>query len=175
MSQKKTVVDDELVEEPRYTMEDIATKLREKFIEAAMTQANAADPEQLVNEVVKDLNAAKNEVTLKLLGLTNSWGRWEVSGSQKDNLIDKMIDADGRELVRNWVQEAIKEVFTEEAKSAYMKRVKGEIKKYLKENLLNNYNLRDASRKLCDEMTMNAVNELRAELSLSPVSKNRSY
>lgn len=177
MKNRTTTTDEELVTdaaEPQFSMEELATKLREKFIEAAMTQANAADPQQLVNAIVKDLNAAKNEVTLKLIGMNNTWGKWELDGRANGNLINEMINDDARTLVHNWVQEAVKEVFTEEAKSAFLERVKKDLKKYIKQNLLDGYNVRKVGGTICEELLHSAANELRAELALPPAPKNTS-
>ena len=113
-------------EKPQPTMKEVADRLRSQFIHVAGTVANEVDMESVTQEVIKDLNASKREVTLKLLGLDNRWGKWEVDhGNSRKSPVGDIISDECRAMVTQWVNDTIKEVLTDEMKA----KTKAHIKK----------------------------------------------
>lgn len=115
---------------PVPTITEIAEQLHENFLRAAANTANEADSMAVVQEVVKDLNASKRAVTLKMLGLDNRWGgEWEVDHCNgRQSPITKYMDAECQEILAQWVRDAIKEVVTDKLKAEFQKVLAKDIK-----------------------------------------------
>jgi hypothetical protein len=100
---------------PMPTMQEVAATLRERFVEVAGSVANDVNMEAVTHEVIKDLNASKREVTLKMLGMDNRWGKWEVDHcNSRSSPVQTLIDDACKEMVTTWVNDTIKEVLTDE-------------------------------------------------------------
>ena len=149
-------------EKPQPTMQEIATALRDKFIEAAGKTANEVDMEAVTTEVIRDLNASKREVTLKLLGLDNRWGEWEVD-SRKSPISD-LLTAECKAMIIKWVNEVVTEVLTEEMRL----KTKASIKKaFLKQiSDLSNYRSREMITDSANSLIATLVGEVKHELEV---------
>lgn len=152
------------------TVQEIAAKFKDMFVEVATERASRDDAEAVVAEIVRDLEAQKREVTMKLLGLDNRWGKWEVDhGNNRSSPITDMIASEGRDLIKAWVNEAVKEVLTADAKDKFMKQCKAALVKDLKD-ITGSYSVREYAETTVKQIRMRfmeeAAKELRAELGL---------
>jgi hypothetical protein len=174
MATRKKAVPAATTEEPvelrKATVKEIADKLKDAFVEVANERADRTEASAVVGEIIRDLEAQKREVTMKLLGLDNRWGKWEVDHCNgRESPITDYIASEGREMVKAWVNEAIKEVFTADAKDKFMKNCKVAITNELMD-VTGSYKMREYTHSLISDIRMalvkEAANELRAELGL---------
>ena len=170
MATKKKVELGEPTELRRATVHEIADKLKDAFVVVATERADRTEAEAVVGEIIRDLDSQKREVTMKLLGLDNRWGKWEVDHCNgRTSPITDFLASEGRDLVKAWVNEAVKEVFTADAKDKFMKECKKAILNDLK-NVSVSYKTREYVESLVSDIRTALVNEaakeLRAELGL---------
>lgn len=174
MATRKKAVPVALTEEPteirRATVKEIADKLKDAFVVVATERADRTEAEAVVGEVIRDLEAQKREITMKLLGLDNRWGRWEVDHCNgRSSPITDYLASEGRELVKAWINEAVKEVFTADAKDTFMKNCKKALANDLKD-ISGSYKLREYTESLVSDIRKSlmedAAKELRVELGL---------
>ena len=152
-------------EKPQVTMQEVAAQLRDKFIEAAGKTANDVDMSAVTMEVVRDLNASKREVTLKLLGLDNRWGTWEVDHCNgRKSPVGELIDDACAELVTQWVNETIKEVLTDEMRL----KTKAQIKKAFLAEITerNSYKTRELISNYATSFISTIVKEVKDEFEV---------
>ena len=154
---------------PEPTIAEIAENLKAKFIESASRVANDADTDALVELVIKDLNAAKREVTMKLMGMRDNWGKWEVDNTNgRKTFISEAISAASKELIATWVNDTIKEVLTTKVKDKMQQEIKAAVKRELLQT--SSYEVRrrvsDAAKTLMEGFLDKVVDELRRELEL---------
>jgi hypothetical protein len=154
----------------RATVHEIADKLKDAFVVVATERADRTEAEAVVGEIIRDLEVQKREVTMKLLGLDNRWGKWEVDHCNgRTSPTTDYLASEGRDLVKAWVNEAVKEVFTADAKDKFMKECKKAILNELK-NVSGSYKTREYVESLVSDIRTALVNEaakeLRAELGL---------
>lgn len=158
---------DQLPDTPlrKATVKEIAAKFKDMFVEVSTERADRADAEEVVGEIIRDLEAQKREVTMKLLGLDNRWGKWEVnrSGSGGTSPITEYLAAEGRDLVKSWVNEAVKEVLTADAKDKFMKQCKAAIIKDLKDTT-SSYQVREYADSVVKDLRMKLMKEAAADL-----------
>lgn len=152
-------------EKPQPTMQEVAAKLRDKFIEAAGQTANDVDMKAVTLEVVRDLNASKREVTLKLLGLDNRWGKWEVDHCNgRKSPVGELIDAECTAMIQQWTNEVIKEVLTDEmrlkTKAAIKKAFLGEISDRY------NYKTREMVTRSAESLVATLVKDVKHEFEV---------
>lgn len=174
MTTKKTV---EAVEVKPMTPKEIAEVIKAKFVAAATEVANDAHGESVAQEIVKDLNAQKREVTLRLLGLDNRYGReWEVDHCNgRESPITKYLAEESQETIRAWVNEAVQEVLTTELKSKIMTAAKGALKKEIERQVRDNtgsYRLGEQAKPIINALFQNAADEVREELGLTKKGNN---
>lgn len=174
MATQKKTVPVALTEKPteirKATVKEIADKLKDAFVEVATERADRTEAEAVIGEVIRDLEAQKRDVTMKLLGLDNRWGKWEVDHCNgRTSPITEYLASEGRDLVKAWVNEAVKEVFTANAKDTFMKNCKKALTDDLKD-IGGSYQLREYTASLVSDIRMalmeDAAKELRAELGL---------
>jgi hypothetical protein len=140
---------------PPPTMQEIAVKLRDRFVEVAGSVANDVNMEAVTHEVIKDLNASKREVTLKMLGLDNRWGKWEVDHcNSRKSPVQSLIDDTCMEMVTTWVNDTIKEVLTDEMK----KKIKANIKAAFLSEIGDRHSYH--ARKMISEHAENIVTQM---------------
>lgn len=152
------------------TVQEIAAKFKDMFVEVATERADRADAESVIGEIIRDLEAQKREVTMKLLGLDNRWGKWEVDHCNgRTSPITDYLAAEGKDLVKSWVNEAVKEVLTADAKDKFMKQCRAALIKDLKD-ITSSYQVREYSDSVVKDLRMKLMKEaaadLRAELGL---------
>jgi hypothetical protein len=168
MATKKKV---EAVEVTPMTPQEIAEVIKAKFVTAASEVANDAHGESVAKEIVNDLNAQKRDVTLRLLGLDNRWGKWEVDHCNgRESPITKYLAAEAKETIRGWVNEAVQEVLTTELKSKVMKDAKSALRKGIEEHVRDNtgsYRLGEQTKPIIDALFQRAADEVREELGLN--------
>lgn len=83
---------------------------KERFTEQAAKGINEFDAPSVAAEIVKELNAAKREVVMKIIGLDNNWGKWEVDHCNgRESPITKLVEQQCREAIHAWLVPAIKE------------------------------------------------------------------
>jgi hypothetical protein len=156
------------VPKPEPTMQEVAANLKQRFIATASAHANEADVEQVMAEVIKDLNAAKRAVTLKMMGLDNRWGKWAIDHCNgRESPITQYLTAEHNELIKKWVQASIKEVLTTE----FEKKLKEDIKKAFKAALfVSDYRVtemvKDKAHGIVESILDAQAAELRTELDL---------
>jgi hypothetical protein len=152
------------------TPKEIADKLRAKFIVAATEVANDAVADQVAESIISDLNVQKREVTLKLLGLDNRWGKWEVDHCNgRSSPITQYLAAGAEEQVKAWVNEVVIEVLTEERKKKIQDAAKAALKREidtLVEKQTKGYYLEERAETLVNALLERAANEVRDELGL---------
>lgn len=161
------------------TVQEVAEKLKTAFLEVSSERANRRDATEVVSELIRDLEAQKAEITMKLLGMDNKWGRWEVDHCNgRHSPITQEIDAQAKSTVRDWVNAAIKEVLTDEARSAFLKKCKAEIIKDVT-NITESYETQQYAKQKIDTIRKSLIDlaaaELKSELNLiKPATKTRS-
>jgi predicted ATP-grasp superfamily ATP-dependent carboligase len=170
MTPKKKVELGEPTELRRATVHEIADKLKDAFVVVATERADRTEAEAVVGEIIRDLEAQKREVTMKLLGLDSRWGKWEVDHCNgRQSPITEYLASEGRDLVKAWVNDAVKEVFTADAKDKFMKECKKAILNELK-NVSGSYETREYVESLVSDirttLVKEAAKELRSELGL---------
>ena len=152
------------------TPQEIAALLKTKFVQAASEVANDAHAESVTEQIIKDLNAQKREVTLKLLGLDDRWGKWEVDRCNGRNSAITQYLADGaKATIHQWVNEAVAEVMTTELKSKIMQDAKKAIHKEVQDLVrekLNGYALSKLAKPFIDAWLQEAADEVRVELGI---------
>lgn len=154
------------------TPRQIAAMLKQKFVQAATEVANDAHAESVTASIISDLNAQKRVVTLKLLGLDDKWGDWEVDHCNgRNSPVTEYLAQGAKEEIKKWVNDAVKEVLTTELKSKVMldakKAIKKEVDGIIASNL-NGYNLREYAKPVIDSWLEQAANEVRKELGIRP-------
>lgn len=156
------------------TPAEMAAVLKAKFVQAVSEVANDAHAESVTEQIINDLNAQKRQVTLRLLGLDDRWGRWEVDHCNGRNSLITQYLADGAEkAIQQWVNDAVKEVLTTELKSKVMEDAKKAIHKEVQDmvrNGLTGYRLQEKAKPVIDAWLQQAANEVREELGISPKS-----
>jgi UDP-N-acetyl-D-mannosaminuronate dehydrogenase len=156
----------------------IAQVLREKFVAVASEVANAAHPELVVQEVIKDLNEQKREVTLRLLGLDARYGKWEVDHCNgRTSPITQYLEESTKELIKQWVNEAVTSVLTEDFKHKTMTAARTALKKEIADIVrydTTGTGLRERAHGVVDELMRRVADEVRKELSL-PVEYDESF
>ena len=157
-------------DKPLPTVQEIAEGLKTRFIECAAAAANEADVNQVMNAVIKDLNAAKREVTLKMMGLDNRWGNWEVDRSNgRNSPIVQYLNEECDQMIGEWVRTAVKEVLTEELRGKMKKEIDAAFRNALRDAA--GYRLRskidDHVESFVSDIIKAAANELREELQLN--------
>ena len=168
MTKKKV----EAVEVAPMTPQEIAAVIKSKFVTAATEVANDAHGESVAKEIVKDLNAQKRAVTLRLLGLDSRYGReWEVDHCNgRESEITRHLETESRETIRAWVNEAVQEVLTTELKSKIMKDAKAGLKKEIERQVRDNtgaYRLGQQAEPIIKDLFQVAADEVREELGLN--------
>lgn len=157
---------DQLPDTPLHkaTVQEIAAKFKDMFVEVSTERADRADAEEVVGEIIRDLEAQKREVTMKLLGLDNRWGKWEVDRSNgRPSPITDYLAAEGKDLVKSWVNEAVKEVLTADAKDKFMKQCRAALIKDLKD-ITSSYQVREYADSVVKDLRMKLMKEAAAEL-----------
>ena len=156
---------------PAMTPKEIAEVIKAKFVAAATEVANDAHGESVANEIVKDLNAQKRDVTLRLLGIDNRWGKWEVDHCNgRESPITKLLAEQSKDVIRGWVNEAVQEVLTTELKSKVMKDAKAAVKREIEQHVRDNtgaYRLNQQVEPIIDALFQQAADEVREELGLT--------
>lgn len=152
------------------TVQEIAAKFKDMFAEVSTERADRADAEAVVGEIIRDLEAQKREVTMKLLGLDNRWGKWEVDHCNgRTSPVTEYLASEGRDLIKAWVNEAVKEVMTADAKDKFMKQCRAALIEDLKD-ITSSYKVREYAESIVKDLRMQlmkqAAKELRAELGL---------
>ncbi len=152
------------------TPKEIAERLRSRFIDAATDLVDRADATAVVQEVVKDLEKEKTAVTLRLLGITKKWGNWEVeSPGNHKSLVTDLLDTEAHAVIKSWVNQAVKEVLTEEAKTKFIADAKKAIQSSVRDDLhhrVSSWSMRDAVKPAVNAMLQQAADEVRKELNL---------
>lgn len=157
-------------DKPLPTVQEIAEELKTRFIECAAAAANEADVNQVMNAVIKDLNAAKREVTLKMMGLDNRWGKWEVDHCNgRSSPISQYLNEECSRMIGEWVRASIKEVLTEEMRGKMKKEIDAAFRNELRE--ASGYRIRsqisDHVESFVNDILKGAADELREELQLN--------
>lgn len=170
---KAVTMTEEPTEVRKATVKEIADKLKDAFVEVANERADRTEAAAVLGEVIRDLEAQKRDVTMKLLGLDNRWGKWEVDHCNgRTSPITEYLASEGRDLVKSWVNEAVKEVFTADAKDTFMKNCKKALANDLKD-IGGSYQLREYTASLVSDIRKSlmdeAAKELRAELGILEV------
>jgi hypothetical protein len=154
----------------RATVSEIADRLKDAFVVVATERADRTEAEAVVSEIISDLEAQKREVTMKLLGLDNRWGKWEVDHTNnRQSPLTDYLASEGKEKVRMWVRQAVDEVFTADAKDKFMKECKKALLNELKD-ITGSYKAREYVGELVGgirrALVEQAAKELRAELGI---------
>lgn len=156
-----------LAKEPEIDLKAAAHKLRSAVAVAASRMADETDAMEVTREVIKDLNSSKREVAVKLLGLNNSWGKWEVDHCNgRKSPIGDYLDIECKELIAEWVREAVKEVLTAEYKDKFKTQIKGALKKEVAERVSRNSNMWEHGERIAQNMLSEVADELRVELGI---------
>lgn len=181
MITKRRVTHDELAEaatemiklekEPETvpTLQESAARLRAAFAVSVDRMAREDDALEVTKEVVKDLNASKREVTMKLLGLENKWGgQWEVDhcNNRKSPIADRIND-ECKALIDTWVNEAIKEVLTDELKGKFKDKYKATLRADINTRVNDRYRCYETANSIADQLLNEASKELRKELGIN--------
>lgn len=153
------------------TPAEMAAVLKAKFVQAVSEVANDAHAEAITEQIVNDLNKQKRQVTLRLLGLEDRWGKWEVDHCNgRESPITKYLAEGARQTIQQWINEAVAEVLTTELKTKVMQDAKKAIHAEVKDivhNKTNTYNLRELATPVIDEWFTLAANEVREELGIA--------
>lgn len=171
-TRKKVEAVAEVVKEPTIplTPREIADKMRAKFIVAATDVANDMVADQVAESIISDLNAQKREVTLKLLGLDNRWGKWDVDHCNgRSSPITAYLAESAQEVIKAWVNEAVVEVLTEERKKKIQNAAKRAMQVQVEvmiETHTKGYHLRERAEHVVKALMDKAANEVRVELGL---------
>lgn len=171
-TRKKVEAVVEVVKEPTVplTPREIADKMRAKFIVAATDVANDMVVDQVAESIISDLNTQKREVTLKLLGLDNRWGKWELDHCNgRESPITKYLAESAEATIKAWVNEAVAEVLTEERKKKIQNTAKRAMQievEMMIETYTKGYRLREKAEHVVKALVDKAADEVRVELGL---------
>lgn len=145
------------------TLESIRAQLHEKFLAYAEEQLDATDPKEFMDSIVKDLENQKRAVTLKLLGMDNRWGKWEVDHCNgRSSPITTHIAAAVEPLLTEWMEKVV----VEELRKEMSKTTTG-IKNAMRAEVLRliEWKSSEYAKKLGEELLEKASDELKAELT----------
>ena len=152
------------------TPREIAEVIKAKFVAAATEVANDAHGESVAMEIINDLNAQKRAVTLRLLGLDDKWGKWEVDHCNgRESPITEYLVKESEGAIRKWVNEAVQETLTTEFQAKVMRDAKAAIKKEVMNQVdtaLEGYRLGQMAKPIIEGLFQQAANEVREELGL---------
>ena len=154
---------------PEPSIAEIAEKLKDKFLSVASEVANDVDTSAVLDLVIKDLNASKREVALRLMGLRNTWGQWEVdTGSGRSAIVGSLLTEETKKIASDWVNQAIAEALTPATKDKIQRQIKASIKRELLE--VSGYQIdrkiKERAEHLMDDYINIVAKELRTELNL---------
>lgn len=136
--------------------------LKKEVVTRLTASAAELDVKALTGEIVRDLNAAKREVVMKLLGLDNRWGKWEIDHCNgRTSPAIQHIAADSEPIIAQWFNDAVKEVLTAEMEKKFRNDMLLAIKKEVEDVVRNK--VRDHARTLAETMMREAVAQVKAE------------
>lgn len=171
-TRKKAVTPKVAVKEPipPMTAAEMAAVLKGKFVQAVTEVANDAHAESVTEQIIIDLNKQKRAVTLKLLGLEDRWGKWEVDHCNgRESPITNYLAQGAKETIKQWVNEAVAEVLTTELKTKIMNDAKKAIHKEVQSlvyNATGNYNMHKMAEPVIKAWFEKAADEVRRELGV---------
>lgn len=152
------------------TPAEIAAVLKAKFVQAVTEVANDAHAESVTEQIINDLNVQKRQVTLKLLGLEDRWGKWEVDHCNgRESPITKYLAKGAEETIKKWVNEAVAEVLTTELKNKIMQDAKKAVHREVQNivrNKTSDYTLRQMADPIIEGWFNKAADEVRRELGV---------
>lgn len=150
-------------------------RLKAEFEANTAKAISEFDSEAVLKEIVADLTKVKRQVTWKLLGLENKWGKWEVDRCNgRTSPITEMLAAETRDGLSKFIQETAAKVVADlQRDDKYTERFRDAVMKELESNL--EYQTRQAAANaahlICNEVMMLEVNKIREELGLTPVTQ----
>lgn len=169
-TRKKAITPKVNESQPPMTPAEIAAVLKAKFVQAVSDVANDAHAESVTEQIIHDLNAQKRQVTLKLLGLEDKWGKWEVDHCNgRESPITQYLADGAKETIKAWVNEAVAEVLTTELKSKIMNDAKKAIHREVQDlvrNASSRYSLNHMADPIVQELFTQAADEVRVELGI---------
>lgn len=148
------------------TTPDLAT-LRQTLHDKLAAQIEKAaadyDPRSVVQLILTDINKARREVTLKLLGLDNRWGRWEVDHCNgRASPITDFIGTEGQELISTFLRGLLHDEITRlsnDPPKAIVEAFRKEVRSLLARSTSR------AAEALASEMTKNITADIRKEIT----------
>ncbi len=103
------------------------------IVAQAVAEWKATNSEEKIKKKVKDLLDSKaEEVTLKLLGFNNSWGKWELdhcNGRSGESAAGDFIQQVQQTAIKEWLSEVAMPTLDEKMKKSILKGVNAEVKR----------------------------------------------
>ena len=162
----------EVPDGPVLPLDEIANRLRQKHLAALEKFGNSVDFTEVGHQIMADFNSQKRAVVLAMLGMDNAYGRWEVKDYDKTPL-GNMLKENVGTVLHEWVQQAVKEVFTDEKQNQIRNLLKNAVRKYLADQTIKvqGYNMETQVRELLNDLSHEVLTDVRKELNLPEAPK----
>lgn len=131
------------------------------IVAQAVAEWKSANSEEKIKAKVKELLDSKSEeVTLKLLGFNNSWGKWEVdhcNGRSGESAAGDFIQQVQQTAIKEWLSQVVMPELDEKMKKAILKDVNAEVKRSI------SYRMQELAKRKADEH----MNKLLSDICVS--------
>ena len=142
--------------------QEVAAKLRDALSDAVEKEIQELDPTRFTRDLIGRMEKQRREITLKLIGLENTWDRWEVDHCNgRNGQVAEAIAAQCRPEIEAWLVDTVKKVLATELKDIkgeHKKALRGEIKRHL------DIQVRDTARHTAQQITDEIMAELTEEI-----------
>lgn len=148
---------------------DTLLKAREgmhaKFAEAISEAGENFNGENLAAQIAKMLTEERREIVLRIMGLTESWGRLELvtKGSQHGRgLVGEFIDEHAKQAAQSWMDGELRPLFEEASKKALSSKA---VRKAIMDDYARayEYEYRERARMLAKKAAQEHAKELHDE------------
>lgn len=128
------------------------------------------DPQKFADAIMADLTKRRSEVTLKLLGLDNRWGKWEVDhcNGRQSPINDYLTEAT-RQQVQTWVVEAVETELANGGTDKVRAAMRAAVRNHLKGL---SYDVERHIRRMIDDHAIAVAKQVMEEMLADAVSND---
>ncbi len=146
----------------------LAADVRERAERAMTAELNKFDTDMFAKKIISDLNAQRDQVIWKILGLENRFGEWYVDHCNgRNSPITQYLTENIQPLIDAWMREALVEVLKDKEagiRKFAVKAVQEEVKRTM------SYAARDFARRAVDQHVSRIVQEVVTEVMADAVA-----